>query len=102
AQHITMPSHIVDEEFIEEGKMFDGSSIDGWKGISDSDMVLNPDDNTAVLDPFFAESTVVVQCDVLDPNTMMGYERDPRTVARRAEAYLASTGIADTALFGPE
>ena len=101
-QHVTMPAHIVDEEFIEEGKMFDGSSIDGWKGINDSDMVLMPDDATATLDPFFEEPTVVIRCDVLEPNTMMGYERDPRTVAKRAEAYLKSTGIADTALFGPE
>ena len=101
-QHVTMPAHIVDEEFMEEGKMFDGSSIDGWKGINDSDMVLMPDDSTAVLDPFFEEPTVIIRCDVLEPNTMMGYERDPRTVAKRAEAYLASTGIADTAFFGPE
>ncbi|ROO24005.1 glutamine synthetase [Salinisphaera orenii MK-B5] len=101
-QHMTMPAHVVDEEFMEEGKMFDGSSIDGWKGINDSDMVMMPDDSTAVLDPFFEEPTVIIRCDVLEPNTMMGYERDPRTVAKRAEAYLASTGIADTALFGPE
>lgn len=101
-QHVTMPASIVDEEFMEEGKMFDGSSIDGWKGIHDSDMVMMPDDDSAVLDPFFEEPTVNMRCDVLEPNTMMGYERDPRTVAKRAEAYLASTGIADTALFGPE
>ena len=101
-QHVTMPAHVVDEEFMEEGKMFDGSSIDGWKGINESDMVLMPDDSTAVLDPFFEEPTVIIRCDVLEPNTMMGYERDPRTVAKRAEAYLASTGIADTAYFGPE
>jgi len=101
-QHMTMPAHVVDDEFMEEGKMFDGSSIDGWKGINDSDMVMMPDDESAVLDPFFEEPTVNIRCDVLEPNTMMGYERDPRTVAKRAEAYLASTGIADTALFGPE
>ena len=101
-QHMTMPASIVDEEFMEEGKMFDGSSIDGWKGINDSDMVMMPDDDSAVLDPFFEEPTVNIRCDVLEPNTMMGYERDPRTVAKRAEAYLGSTGIADTALFGPE
>ncbi len=101
-QNVTMPSHVVDEEFVEEGKMFDGSSIDGWKGINESDMVMMPQDDSAVLDPFFEEPTVVVRCDVLEPNTMMGYERDPRTIARRAEAYLQSTGIADTALFGPE
>ena len=101
-QHMTMPAHVVDDEFMEEGKMFDGSSIDGWKGINDSDMVMMPDDESAVLDPFFEEPTVNIRCDVLEPNTMMGYERDPRTVAKRAEAYLASTGIADTAYFGPE
>lgn len=101
-QHVTMPAHVVDEEFLEEGKMFDGSSIGGWKGIHNSDMVLMPDQDTAVLDPFFDEPTVVVRCDVLEPNTMMGYERDPRTVAKRAQAYLTSTGIADTAFFGPE
>ncbi|WP_423822344.1 glutamate--ammonia ligase [Salinisphaera sp. SPP-AMP-43] len=101
-QHMTMPAHVVDEEFMEEGKMFDGSSIDGWKGINESDMVMMPDDDSAVLDPFFEEPTVNIRCDILEPNTMMGYERDPRTIAKRAEAYLASTGIADTALFGPE
>lgn len=101
-QHMTVPAHMVDEEFMEDGKMFDGSSIDGWKGINDSDMVMMPDTDSAVLDPFFEEPTVNIRCDVLDPTTMMGYERDPRTVARRAEAYLASTGVADTALFGPE
>ncbi len=101
-QHVTMPAHIVDEEFLEEGKMFDGSSIDGWKGINDSDMVMMPDPDTALLDPFFEEPTVIMRCDVLEPNTMMGYERDPRTIAKRAEAYLASTGVADTAFFGPE
>ncbi|MDT0633587.1 glutamate--ammonia ligase [Spectribacter hydrogenoxidans] len=101
-QHVTLPAHAVDEEALEEGKMFDGSSIDGWKGINESDMVLMPDTTTAILDPFFEEPTIIVRCDVLEPNTMQGYERDPRTVARRAEAYLASTGIADTAFFGPE
>jgi len=101
-QHVTMPSHVVDEEFLEEGKMFDGSSIDGWKGINESDMVMMPDTETAVIDPFYEEPTLVLRCDVLEPNTMQGYERDPRSLAKRAEAYLASTGIADTAFFGPE
>lgn len=101
-QNITMPAHAVDEEFIDEGKMFDGSSIDGWKGIDESDMVMKPVDESATLDPFFEEPTVVIRCDVLEPNTLMGYERDPRTIAARAEAYLQSTGTADTALFGPE
>jgi glutamine synthetase len=101
-QHVTVPAHAVDEEALEEGKMFDGSSIDGWKGINESDMVLMPDPETAVLDPFFEEPTLILRCDVLEPNTMQGYERDPRSLARRAEAYLASTGIADSAFFGPE
>ena len=101
-QHVTMPAHAIDEEALEEGKMFDGSSIQGWKGINESDMILMPDLDTAVLDPFFEESTLILRCDVVEPNTMEGYERDPRSLAKRAEAYLKSTGIADTALFGPE
>ncbi len=101
-QHVTMPAHAIDEEALEEGKMFDGSSIQGWKGINESDMILMPDLETAVLDPFFEESTLILRCDVVEPNTMEGYERDPRSLAKRAEAYLKSTGIADTALFGPE
>ena len=101
-QHVTIPARLVDEEFFREGKMFDGSSIAGWKGINESDMILMPDANTAVIDPFFEETTVDIRCDVIEPTTMQGYERDPRSLARRAEAYLKSTGIADSALFGPE
>ncbi|MES1945509.1 glutamine synthetase [Salinisphaera sp. PC39] len=101
-QHVTLPAHAIDEEALEEGKMFDGSSIDGWKGINESDMILMPDTETAVMDPFFEEPTLILRCDVLEPNTLQGYERDPRTIAKRAEAYLASTGVADTAFFGPE
>jgi len=82
--------------------MFDGSSISGWKGINESDMILMPDPNTAVIDPFFDEITLNLRCDVVEPSTMQGYERDPRSLARRAENYLKSTGIADTAYFGPE
>ncbi len=100
--HISYPAHSVDETFLEEGKMFDGSSISGWKGINESDMVLMPDPSTAVLDPFTAHPTLIMSCDVLEPSTMQGYMRDPRSIARRAEAYLKSTGIADTAFFGPE
>lgn len=100
--HITLPAHCIDEDFMEEGKMFDGSSIGGWKGINDSDMVLMPDASTAVLDPFCEDATLNLRCDILEPSTMQGYDRDPRSVARRAEAYLKSTGIADTAYFGPE
>ncbi len=101
-QHVTVPASTIDKDFFESGKMFDGSSIAGWKGINESDMVLMPDTETAVLDPFFDDPTINLRCDVLEPNTMQGYERDPRSLAKRAEAYLKSTGIADTAFFGPE
>ena len=101
-QHVTVPASTIDKDFFENGKMFDGSSIAGWKGINESDMVLMPDTETAVLDPFFDDPTINLRCDVLEPNTMQGYERDPRSLAKRAEAYLKSTGIADTAFFGPE
>jgi glutamine synthetase len=101
-QHVSMPASIVDEDMFTDGKMFDGSSIAGWKGINESDMVLMPDPSTAVLDPFSDETSLILTCDILEPNTMQGYERDPRSVAKRAEAYLKSTGIADTAFFGPE
>ena len=101
-QHVTVPISAVDEDVFEDGKMFDGSSIAGWKGIQESDMILMPDPVTAFVDPFFEEPTLILTCDVIEPNTMQGYERDPRSLARRAEAYLKSTGIADTAYFGPE
>ncbi len=101
-QHVTIPAHQVNAEFFEEGKMFDGSSIGGWKGINESDMVLMPDASTAVIDPFFADSTLIIRCDILEPGTLQGYDRDPRSIAKRAEDYLRSTGIADTVLFGPE
>lgn len=101
-QHMTFPAHSVDEEVMEDGKMFDGSSIAGWKGIEASDMVLRPDPETAFIDPFFDAVTVVVTCDIIEPSTLQGYDRDPRSIARRAEEYLKSTGIGDTAFFGPE
>jgi glutamine synthetase len=101
-QHVTVPVSAVDEDVFEDGKMFDGSSIAGWKGIQESDMILMPDPVTACVDPFFEEPTLVLTCDVIEPNTMQGYERDPRSLARRAEAYLKSTGIGDAAFFGPE
>ncbi len=101
-QHVSMPSHIVDEGMLEDGKMFDGSSIAGWKGIQESDMILMPDLTTAVMDPFMEERTLILRCDIVEPATGQGYERDPRSAAKRAEAYMKSTGIADTALFGPE
>jgi len=101
-QHVSIPSHQIDDDFFEEGKMFDGSSIAGWKGINDSDMVLMPDPSSAVLDPFAETTQLNIRCDILEPATMQGYERDPRSVAKRAEQYLKSTGIGDTCLFGPE
>jgi glutamine synthetase len=101
-QHLTMPASELNEAFFEEGKMFDGSSIEGWKGINESDMVLMPDASNAILDPFFESPTLIVRCDILEPATMMGYGRDPRSVAKRAEEYLRSTGIADTCYCGPE
>jgi glutamine synthetase len=101
-QHVTVPAHTIEAGFFEDGKMFDGSSIAGWKGINESDMVLMPDASTAVMDPFFEEKTLIIRCDVLEPSTMQGYERDPRSIGKRAEAYLKSSGIGDSALFGPE
>ena len=101
-QHVTIPAKYVTDDLFVEGKMFDGSSIAGWKGINESDMILMPDASTAVLDPFFEESTVNLRCDIVEPATMQGYERDPRSLGKRAEAYMKSTGIADTAYFGPE
>ncbi|MEW7979518.1 MAG: glutamate--ammonia ligase [Candidatus Sedimenticola endophacoides] len=101
-QHVSVPSTMISEDDFTEGKMFDGSSIAGWKGINESDMILMPDPSSAVLDPFTDEVTLNIRCDILEPSTMEGYERDPRSVAKRAEAYLQSTGIADQAFFGPE
>ena len=101
-QHVTIPASTVDEDMFEEGKMFDGSSIAGWKHINESDMILMPDASTAVMDPFFDDATLVIRCDIIEPADMQGYERDPRSIAKRAETYMKSTGIADTALFGPE
>ncbi|CAK0762444.1 glutamine synthetase [Gammaproteobacteria bacterium] len=101
-QHVSLPANMLDDEMFKDGKMFDGSSIAGWKGINESDMVLMPEAGTAIMDPFSDETTLIIRCDILEPHTMAGYERDPRSLAKRAEAYLKSTGIADTAYFGPE
>ena len=102
-QHVTMPARdALDEDFFAHGKMFDGSSIAGWKGIEASDMILLPDDSTAVLDPFTEEPTLILVCDIIEPSTMQPYERDPRGIARAAEEYLKSTGIGDTVFVGPE
>lgn len=101
-QHVSCPAHTLNADVFTEGKMFDGSSIAGWKGINESDMIMMPDASTAVMDPFADEPTLILTCDILEPTTGQGYERDPRSVGKRAEAYLKSTGIADTAYFGPE
>ena len=100
--HVSVPRNQIDADIFEEGKMFDGSSIAGWKGIDASDMILMPDTDTAVLDPFSDHKQLNIRCDVIEPDTMEGYDRDPRSIAKRAEAYLKSTKIADTAYFGPE
>jgi nitrogen regulatory protein PII len=101
-QHVTFDIALVDEDMFSEGTMFDGSSIAGWKAINESDMTLMPDPTTAHMDPFFAASTLVITCDVLEPSTGEPYIRDPRGMAKKAEAYLKSTGIGDTCFFGPE
>ncbi len=101
-QHTTIPAQGLDAEKLADGFMFDGSSIAGWKSINESDMILMPDDDTCVIDPFRDDTTLILRCDIVEPSTMQPYDRDPRTVAKKAEAYLASTGIADTAFFGPE
>ncbi|MBL8659176.1 MAG: type I glutamate--ammonia ligase [Rhodospirillales bacterium] len=101
-QHLTMSSAFVDQDAFAEGLMFDGSSIAGWKAINESDMALVPDPTSAVMDPFAAQPAMILVCDVIEPSSGEPYIRDPRSVARKAEAYLASTGIGDTAYFGPE
>ena len=101
-QHVTVPAHTIDEDLFEDGKMFDGSSVAGWKGINESDMILMPDASTAKMDPFFDDNTMILRCDIIEPYDMQGYDRDPRSIAKRAEAYMTSSGIADTAYFGPE
>ncbi len=101
-QHVSIPSHVVNEGWFENGHAFDGSSIAGWKGIQASDMLLLPDAETANLDPFFDEPTLILTCDVVEPTDGKGYDRCPRSIAKRAEAYMKSTGIGDTAYFGPE
>ncbi|HEU4852700.1 MAG TPA: type I glutamate--ammonia ligase, partial [Telluria sp.] len=101
-QHVTVPVSHFDEDKFESGHAFDGSSIAGWKGIEASDMLLVPDPNTAQIDPFMEETTLFMQCDVVEPADGKGYDRDPRSIAKRAEAYLKSSGLGDTAFFGPE
>jgi 3-(hydroxyamino)phenol mutase len=101
-QHVTVPAKQFDDSKFKDGHAFDGSSIAGWKGIEASDMLLMPDPDSARMDPFYDEPTLAISCDVLEPSTGKGYERDPRTIAKKAEAYLKSSGIGDVAYFGPE
>src|ERR1700744_5428561 len=101
-QHVTFDLMMVDEDFLNEGTMFDGSSIAGWKAINESDMLLKPDLDTAVIDPFFAQTTLILICDVMEPLTGQHYERCPRSIAKAAEAYVNSSGVGDTTYFGPE
>ena len=101
-QHVTLMSDQVDEDLIEEGFMFDGSSIAGWKSIDKSDMKLMIDTESAYVDPFYAEKTLCVHCSVVEPDTGEAYDRDPRSTAQKAEAYLKSSGIGDTSFWGPE
>ena len=101
-QHVTLIADLVDEDFLEEGFMFDGSSVAGWKSIEASDMKLIPDTESAYVDPFYAEKTVCLHCAIVEPDTGESYERDPRGTAMKAEAYLVSSGIGDSAYFGPE
>ncbi len=101
-QHLAMDAEVIDEDSFSDGIMFDGSSIAGWKVINDSDMTLMPDPATAVMDPFSAQSSLILFCDVLEPMTHEDYSLCPRSAARRAEAYLESSGVGDTAYFGPE
>ena len=101
-QHTARMASATDEGTFEDGVMFDGSSIAGWKAINESDMILMPDPSTAVLDPFSAQTTLIVSCDVVEPSTGQLYARCPRSTAKRAEAFMKSSGIGDTAVFGPE
>ena len=101
-QHVTVPSKVFNMDKFEAGHAFDGSSIAGWKSIEASDMLLMPDADTARMDPFTDEAVLNITCDVVEPSDGKGYDRDPRTVAKRAEAFLKSSGLGDTAYFGPE
>jgi glutamine synthetase len=101
-QHVTMDVSMIDEGALTEGFMFDGSSIAGWKAINESDMVMMPDSAGAHIDPFFQQTTLAVFCDILEPGTMQPYNRCPRGIGKRAEAYIQSSGVGDTGYFGPE
>src|SRR5271154_4205620 len=100
--HVSVPAKYFDDSKFTDGHAFDGSSIAGWKGIEASDMLLMPDPDSARMDPFTDEPVLNITCDVVEPSDGKGYDRDPRSIAKRAEAYLKSTGIGDVAYFGPE
>ena len=101
-QHLTMASGVIDDDMLTDGFMFDGSSIAGWKAINESDMILRPDLDAVYVDPFSATPMGILFCDIVDPGTGELYARDPRSTAKRAEAYLKATGIGDTVYVGPE
>src|SRR5438045_4751628 len=101
-QHVSVPMKYFNKEKFELGHAFDGSSIAGWKGIQASDMLLMPDPASVRMDPFTDEPTLILTCDVIEPSDGKGYDRDPRSIAKRAEAYLKSTGLGEVAYFGPE
>ncbi|MES1198680.1 MAG: type I glutamate--ammonia ligase [Pseudomonadota bacterium] len=101
-QHVTFDVDMFDASYFQEGTMFDGSSIAGWKAINESDMVMRPDAAGAHIDPFFQQTTLALFCDILEPGTLQPYSRDPRSIAKKAEAYVKSSGVGDTAYFGPE
>ncbi|MEO1966943.1 type I glutamate--ammonia ligase [Hyphomonas sp.] len=101
-QHVSFHKDMVDADFFVDGQMFDGSSVAGWKSINESDMLLKPDTASAIIDPFFQQTTLAVMCDILDPITGQAYNRDPRMTAKKAEAYVKQSGVGDTVFFGPE
>ncbi len=101
-QHVSFHKDMVDADFFTDGQMFDGSSVAGWKAINESDMLLMPDTASAMIDPFFQQTTLAVMCDVLDPISGQAYNRDPRMTAKKAEAYVKASGVGDTVFFGPE
>ncbi|AKC60171.1 type I glutamate--ammonia ligase [Blochmannia endosymbiont of Polyrhachis (Hedomyrma) turneri] len=101
-QHITIPSQQVNDTLFHNGKIFDGSSLHGWKNIHESDMILMPDSNNFIIDPFYTEKTIILRCDILEPTTMKNYNRDPRSIAKQAEKFLKHSKIADDVFFGPE
>ena len=101
-QHVSFHKDMVDADFFVDGQMFDGSSVAGWKSINESDMLLMPDTSSAIIDPFFQQTTLAVMCDILDPISGQAYNRDPRMTAKKAEAYVKASGVGDTVFFGPE